>query len=90
MISTKKSDVNTNKFQVNLFKYNLPPETFHYVMWYSIEKNKLSDEKITLDIKNAIYNIILTDDFHFVWYENPKPSIPDIYHVQVFWIKINS
>eukprot|EP00697_Spironema_sp_BW2_P000817 gnl/Spiro4/11098_TR5885_c0_g1_i1.p2 gnl/Spiro4/11098_TR5885_c0_g1~~gnl/Spiro4/11098_TR5885_c0_g1_i1.p2 ORF type:complete len:207 (-),score=48.24 gnl/Spiro4/11098_TR5885_c0_g1_i1:102-686(-) len=23
--------------------------------------------------------------FEFVWYENPKMSIPDIYHVQVFW-----
>ena len=86
-VSAIKSNINLNKFQVNLFKYNLHPKTFHYVMWYTYDRNELNDEKITLDIKNAIYNIILTDNFNFVWYENPKMSIPDIYHVQVFWIK---
>ena len=86
-VSAIKSNVSINKFAVNLFKYNLDPKTFHYVMWYTYDRNELSEEKITLDIKNSIYNIISTDNFSFVWYENPKMSIPDIYHVQVFWIK---
>ena len=89
-VSVIKSNINLNKFQVNLFKYNLHPKTFHYVMWYTYDRNELNDEKITLDIKNAIYNIILTDNFNFVWYENPKMSSPDIYHVQVFWIKLKN
>jgi hypothetical protein len=25
--------------------------------------------------------------FRFVWYENPKMTVPDVYHVQVFWCK---
>lgn len=86
-VSAIKSNVSLNKFAVNLFKYNLHPKTFHYVMWYTYDRNELNEEKITLDIKNAIYNIISTDNFNFVWYVNPKMSIPDIFHVQVFWIK---
>ena len=61
--------------------------TFHYIMWYTCDVESLSEEEITKDIKNNIYNIINSDDYSFVWYENPKMTIKDIYHVQVFWIK---
>ena len=37
----------------------------------------------------GIYNIIKSDNYSFIWYENPKMTIEDIYHVQVFWIKNN-
>ena len=76
------------KFQVCLFKYDIHPETFHYQMWYTCDKSELIDKEINKDIYNSIYNIIKSDKFKFVWYENPKMSIDDIYHVQVFWIKL--
>ena len=78
------------KFQVCLFKYDIHPETFHYQMWYTCDKSELIDKEINKDIYNSIYNIIKSDKFKFVWYENPKMSIDDIYHVQVFWIKLIS
>jgi len=75
------------KFEVCRFRYQLHPSTFHYIMWYTCDVESLSEEEITKDIKNNIYNIINSDDYSFVWYENPKMTIKDIYHVQVFWIK---
>ena len=56
-------------------------------MWYTCSKDELTDEEITKDIKNSISAFIKSDKFSFVWYENPKMTIEDIYHVQVFWIK---
>ena len=56
-------------------------------MWYTCAKEELSEEEITRDIKNNIYAFIKTDEFSFIWYENPKMSIEDMYYVQVFWIK---
>ena len=50
-----------------------------------------------IDIINKVienhlsYHTILGDPFQFVWYKNPKPTIPEFYHVQVFWTSsINS
>ena len=76
-----------SKFEVCRFRYGLHPSTFHYIMWYTCTPESLLEEEITRDIKNSIYNIINTDNYSFVWYENPKMTINDIYHVQVFWIK---
>jgi len=82
-------NIKLHKFQVNLFKYDLHPQTFHYQMWYTCDKNELIDKEINKDIYNSVYNIIKCDKFKFVWYENPKMSIDDIYHIQVFWIKLD-
>jgi len=80
-------NIKLNKFQVCLFKYDIHPQTFHYQMWYTCDKSELIDKEINKDIYNSIYNIIKDDKFKFVWYENPKMSIEDIYHIQVFWIR---
>ena len=56
-------------------------------MWYTCPIEDLTIQKITNDIKSEIYNIIKSDNFKFVYYENPKMTISDIYHVQVFWTK---
>ena len=56
-------------------------------MWYTCSKDELTDEEITKDIKNSISSFLKSDKFSFVWYENPKMTIEDIYHVQVFWVK---
>ena len=76
-----------NKFEVCRFRYQLDPSTFHYIMWYTCDKNELTDNEISKNIKDSIYNIIKSDNFSFIWYENPKMTITDIYHIQVFWIK---
>ena len=76
-----------NKFEVCRFRYQIDSSAFHYIMWYTCNPEFLTQEEITKDIKNSIYNIINSDNYSFVWYENPKMTIHDIYHVQVFWIK---
>ena len=75
------------QFKVCRFKYKINPKTFHYIMWYNCAKDDLTSEEITNDIKKSIYIILKSDDFKFIWYENPKMSIEDIYHVQVFWVR---
>ena len=52
-------------------------------MWYTY--NDISDIEITSDILDSLKNILKHDNFEFVWYENPKMSVPEVYHVQVFW-----
>lgn len=85
----KNKDISS--FQVCPFKYQLHPDTLHYILWYSTDIGlHINDEKITSDIQKYIYTIIKNDKFSFVWYENPKMSIPEIYHVHVFWIKNSS
>jgi len=85
----KDNNIKLHKFQVCRFKYDIHPKTFHYIMWYTCDKKYLSDREVNKDIRNSIFNIIKDDKFTFVWYENPKMSIEDVYHIQVFWIKLN-
>ena len=70
-------------FLENEYPYNLPEGTNHYVMWYTYDN--ISDIEITSDILDSLKNILKHDNFEFVWYENPKMSVPEVYHVQVFW-----
>ena len=83
----KESLIKLNHFEVCRFRYQIDPKAFHYIMWYTCSKDELTDEEITKDIKNSISAFIKSDKFSFVWYENPKMTIEDIYHVQVFWVK---
>ena len=75
-------------FRENDYPYILPDNTFHYVMWYNTKEKIFSDELINKDIYNEILKLNLKS-FEYVWYENPKMSVADIYHVQVFFIKKN-
>lgn len=75
------------KFEVSRFRYNLNSKTFHYILWYTLNKEYINEERINRDIKNSIFNIIQNDNFKYIWYENPKMTINDVFHVQVFWIK---
>ena len=83
----KESIIKLNNFEVCRFRYQIDPSSFHYIMWYTCSKEELSDGEITKDINNSITSFLKSDNFSFVWYENPKMTINDIYHVQVFWIK---
>jgi len=76
------------RLRKNKFPYDISNETNHYIMWYNSHISDiilLSDNKITWDINNSLLDIVGNNNFEFVWYENPKMNIPDIYHIQVFW-----
>ena len=45
-----------------------------------------SDQTINEIISMNLLKITKSSDFDFVWYKNPKPSITNFFHVQVFWI----
>tara|TARA_B100000161_G_scaffold251563_1_gene210705 strand:+ start:767 stop:1300 length:534 start_codon:yes stop_codon:yes gene_type:complete len=79
-------DVDIKKiFVENEYPYDLPPGTNHYVLWYSHPDLTRNDWKINKDIYDSLFKLLKNKNFEFVWYENPKMSIPEIFHVQVFW-----
>tara|TARA_B100000035_G_scaffold311733_1_gene321816 strand:+ start:487 stop:969 length:483 start_codon:yes stop_codon:yes gene_type:complete len=83
----EESNSKLHKFEVNRFKYKLNKKTFHYIMWYNCDKDNLTENEIDQDIRRGIYNLLRTDEYEYVWYENPKMTINDVYHLQVFFIK---
>jgi len=83
-----KSTLNMNEIHKficipNEYPYQVPMGTFHYVLWYSyldVDKSKINTHIFQcLKEKNG------QKKFEFVWYENPSMSVPEVYHVQVFW-----
>jgi len=83
------SDIKPTKlFQENKFKYNIQGN--HYVMWYlQYNDNEINDDIINFDIYLNILKIVGNKNFNFAWYKNPKMTVPEIFHVQVFWINKN-
>ena len=74
--------------QFSTDKYNVNDSTFHYIMWYTCDKSDLIPKEINRDIHRSIYNILRTNNFKYVYYENPKMSVPDMYHIHVFFVKL--
>ena len=68
------------------FPYDLAAGTSHMVLWCSSPRQHWSDEQITAEIARAVDERWGGSDTQFIWYENPKMSVPDphLYHVQVF------
>lgn len=60
------------------------PGTKHFVLWYLGDTP--NDDQISRDISDqiAIYSP-RSGSAPFGWYVNPKMSVPEIFHVQVFW-----
>jgi len=73
-------------FAPNEFRYATPAGTKHWVMWYSQGPPALGDEEINADIRKDIRRRTGHNDYSYIFYLNPKMSIPQIYHVQVFWV----
>jgi hypothetical protein len=72
-----------------LFRYNTTGN--HYILWNSEQSYfyDYDDEHINTHINNFIKQTVgNTADYEFVWYKNPKPSVPELYHVHVFWIAL--
>ena len=77
-------------FKPNTFPYNTGvPNARHYVLWYRTPHRdaKLTDDVINSHIEAFISSYIDDDaiPFQYAWYENPNMTVPDIYHLQVFW-----
>lgn len=66
-------------FLPNIYPYQVPEGTKHYIIWYYPDKPK------SLDISNELFKLLKHDEFEFIFYENPKMNIKSIYHMQVFW-----
>lgn len=77
-------------FTKSLFPYNLPDNVNHYILWNSMFDffYEFEDSVVNTIIKDTIESMLETDQFDFAWYKNPKPSIPELYHVQVFWVRL--
>jgi hypothetical protein len=77
-------------FSESEFRYNLPSYSNHYVLWNSknIFDLDIDDNIINSKIELFIENIIDTKNYsyNYAWYKNPKPTVNEFYHVQVFWI----
>ena len=72
------------------FPYQIPEYAHHYILWNS-EFNifyHFDEDKINHTLFQMIKQIVKNENFDFVWYKNPKPTIPEFYHVQVFWIAL--
>jgi hypothetical protein len=71
-------------FAPNEFPYNVPK---HFVMWYGPcdgPETSRNDECITADIAAAMDDDPGLRGSNFVWYVNPKMTVPEYFHVQVF------
>jgi hypothetical protein len=82
-------------FMPNQFPYVVPAGTHHWVMWYPIGLRfeslgparllQPADVAITANIEQDLLQQLQHERFDFVYYVNPKMTVPDIFHVQVFW-----
>lgn len=83
----KKSEWN---FQKSLFPYDLLDGVNHFVLWNSMYDyfNDFDDSVINTIIKDSLESMLGSDKFDFAWYKNPKPSIPELWHCQVFWVRL--
>lgn len=72
-------------FEPSIFRYGIPKEANHWILWNTtVDFNaEISDEEINLILEKA-----LGPSVDFAWYKNPKPSVPDYFHIQVFWIPL--
>jgi len=95
----KNSNHHAFRFLPNMFSYQVPVGTNHYVIWFLLNGNEnidptthspLTDNEINSSIEEALRSLLgpTNDKFSFVWYLNPKPTVVSdvLYHVQVFWI----
>jgi len=75
-------------FAPNEFPYAIEQGN-HYVLWYCVKDKPKSDEEISRDIERELRRLLgcgdASEPFDFAWYENPAMSVPEFYHVQVFW-----
>eukprot|EP01124_Arcella_intermedia_P037350 TRINITY_DN9985_c0_g2_i2.p1 TRINITY_DN9985_c0_g2~~TRINITY_DN9985_c0_g2_i2.p1 ORF type:complete len:171 (-),score=11.93 TRINITY_DN9985_c0_g2_i2:59-571(-) len=76
------------KFKESIFRYQVHPDAHHYVLWnyYCTFEEEVEEAIVNEVITTRIAKLLDHSDFDFAWYKNPKPTVLDFYHVQVFWI----
>ena len=72
-------------FQPSRWPYQLDVGE-HYILWYPTKERLVSNYQIDLDIQNSIHKLHF-GPYDYAWYINPKISINDYFHVQVFLIR---
>lgn len=84
-----KSSIQEWIFEPSTFKYNLNNSN-HYILWNSDKKfyEDFQEDFINNFIEKELRNLLNHNNFNFAWYKNPKPTVLDFYHVQVFWINL--
>ena len=80
------------KFQANEFPYDLEPGSQHFVLWFCEKEQPISDCEITEMIEACVMEEFKAhpESFDFAWYPNPKMTVPEYFHVQIFlnlWTK---
>jgi hypothetical protein len=78
------SELNEIAFLPNKFPYQTPPETKHWILWL-YPGVLTSDEDVALEIEKRLKELLGHNRYDFIFYENPKMTLPDVYHLQVFW-----
>lgn len=76
------------RFMPNLFPYQVPQGTFHYVLWFLLSATgPPSDQEVDAALERVFAELKVLEKVEYVWYKNPKPTIDDglTHHVQVFW-----
>ena len=75
-------------FKPTKFRYNLPECTNHWILWNTEHTMdwKPDSQEINEVICTLIYENLGSTQFDFAWYINPKPTVTQFFHVQVFWI----
>lgn len=80
----------------NRYPYQLPAVgghlARHWVLWYfhvlGEDLPNPSDEEIEADLLTSLLLAARAEGFEsfdYIWYRNPAMSVPDMFHVQVFW-----
>ncbi|CAJ1351314.1 unnamed protein product [Effrenium voratum] len=89
-------------FAANRYPYQLPERPAshalqraaqHWLLWYCHypweEVPDFPDDQIDEDVRREIQLVATANGFKkvdYIWYRNPSASVPDLFHVQVFWI----
>eukprot|EP00727_Mastigamoeba_balamuthi_P006700 m51a1_g2650 hypothetical protein (176) ;mRNA; r:622415-622942 len=98
-VASRESLPALRRFDRNMFPYCVPAGTRHWTLWYTRRPDSGADggggeealsRAVTRDIAEELALRFGEGACEFVWYENPKMTIPDLYHVQVFWHRIAS
>jgi len=71
------------------FRYNIIDKANHYILWNSNQNfyYDFDDDLINKIIITNLQKKLNHNNFNFAWYKNPKPTILEFYHIQVFWIE---
>ncbi len=62
----------------------------HWIMWYGSKHRSYESTHISADVEEGLRRHLGGEHFDFVWYENPKMSLPEFFHVHVFWTELIS